>query len=62
MCEVRPTDIRGMDCEDSKLIKLCQTLLSGAARKGKILSIRYPSSGIQMAKDHLPLLEDQNPL
>jgi hypothetical protein len=62
MCEVRPTDIRGMDCEDGKLIILGQIVLSGAARKGKISSIRDPGSGIQMDKDHLPLLEDQNPL
>src|SRR5476649_1190347 len=62
MCEVRPTDIRGMDCEDGKLIILGQTVLSEAARKRKISSIRDPGSGIQMDKDNLPLLEDQNPV
>ena len=62
MCEVRPTDIRGMDCEDGKLIILGQTVLSEAARKRKISSIRDPGSGIQMDKNHLPLLEDQNML
>ena len=62
MCQVRSTDVRGMDCEDGKFLILGQTVLSGTARKRKISSIRDPGSGIQMDKDHLPLLEDQNPL
>lgn len=49
-CKVCATVIRGMDCKDGKLIKLCQVALSGAARKGKISSVRDPSSGIQMER------------
>ena len=39
-----------------------QAVLSGAARKRKISSVSDPGSGIQMDKDNLPLLEDQNPV
>jgi hypothetical protein len=34
----------------------------GTARKRKISPVCNPGSGIQMDKDHLPLLEDQNPV
>lgn len=38
------------------------TVLSGTTRQSKISSILGPGSGIRIDKDHLPLLEDQNPL
>ena len=39
-----------------------QTVLSGPQREGQISSVCDPGTGVQMDKDHLPLLEGQNPV
>ncbi|CNE00368.1 Uncharacterised protein [Yersinia pseudotuberculosis] len=62
VCEVRQADLCRMGCQDGKLLILGQAVLSGAARKRKISSVSDLGSGIQMDKDNLPLLEDQNPV